>query len=359
MLIDFTVGASINIQEALAFAKNYKFEYVFSHGAGSKRHAKAGIKEIRLNVDVKRLLKYPTMPVCQLNVDIDVSKFTHDNDVTDLKEIKSNLDSIIKPSGIKDISWNVIHCKFKKVIQTEYVDQYMDLIKKIHKPQGRGNSLVLKEGETFRSASKVVFSNGTRELSIDKNSDVIILYLSLSNRKINESAKKKKYGIVSKALNQMDAKTFENAELQLWNEYLSKIFGEGDYYSQIEAEKILKEKCKSISTRHKLIAVLKGVSVYKGIDDFLAHVKDKERKYDFMEEIQSKSSANKYLRDLNKVYGINPVVISRRDAAALNISSLPSLVSLAGVMDYKPQKTKKVRINPKDAEYAPFWKNSN
>ena len=291
--------------------------------------------------------------MCQINADIDVSYFKHEDALLEFDSIKKKLTSIVEPSGVKDIGWNVIYCKFKKIMQTDYADQYMDLIKRIRKPKGRGDNLVLKKEETFRSASKLIFSNGSRELSIDKIENVIILYLSITNRKINASAKRKNYGLTSKVLDQMDAKSFESTELQLWNEYLSKIFGEGDYYSQIEAEKVLKEKCKNISTRHKLVAVLKGVSVYKGIDDFLAHVKDEERKYDFMEEIQSLSTANKYLRDLNKVYGVNPVVISRRDAAALNISSLPSLVRLAGVLDHKPQKTKKLRI-PKDAEYPSF-----
>lgn len=354
MLIDFTVGASIDIQDALKLADVYKFESISSSGARSRRHKEAGISEIRLNIDVKRLLKYPTKPVCQINADIDMSRFEDSDGNPNLKRLKEQLDSIIAPSGVNDLDWKMIYCKFEKVIETAYVDQYMNLIKNIRKPKGRGDTLKTKQDESSSGSKKMIYSNGSRELTLDIKQDAIILYLSISNSKLNYSVKRKDYGISSKLIDQIDANSFKNMELQLWNEYLSRLFGESDYYSQSEAEKVIKEKCKSIGTRHKLEAVLKGIAVYKGIDAFMDHVEDKEPKYEFMEEIRSKSTANKCIRDLDTVYGVNPIVISRRDAAALEISCLPSFVKLVGVLDHKPQKRKRQKNKSKDAEYPPF-----
>ena len=76
-----------------------------------------------------------------------------------------------------------------------------------------------------------------------------------------------------------------------------------------------------------MYSVLKGIAVYKGIEDYLGHTQDADKKYDFMKCIRTQKTAKTYIKMLQDDLRINPVNISRRDAKELGIGKLKNLLS--------------------------------
>lgn len=82
----------------------------------------------------------------------------------------------------------------------------------------------------------------------------------------------------------------------------------------------------SANSKRCMLSIIKGVSVYKGVEQYLSHVEDKTPKYDFMKQIKTVSTAKRYLLELDKL-GINPVSISVRDAKN-GVNIVPNLCRL-------------------------------
>ena len=64
-----------------------------------------------------------------------------------------------------------------------------------------------------------------------------------------------------------------------------------------------------------MLDILKGVSIYKGVEKYISHLGEEDNEYEFMQNVKTISTANKYLRMLSGELGINPVTIGRRTAS--------------------------------------------
>ena len=120
---------------------------------------------------------------------------------------------------------------------------------------------------------------------------------------------------------------FKEVEWYLWSDYIGRIAGEENYYSYKQAEKMIDSSGRSKVEKENMKNVLKGVSVYKGLEHYLSHVTDEDCRYEFMESIHTQKNAERYITFLRKE-GINPVGISRRYAQENNIHMIPNLISV-------------------------------
>ena len=108
-----------------------------------------------------------------------------------------------------------------------------------------------------------------------------------------------------------------------------------DYFAYKRAEQLIDGSSIPHKSKEKCESVLKGVAVYKGMEEFCNHANDKVAKYDFMSVIGSDSVAKKYIKVLDEELGINPVVISRAIAMERKLDRLDNLLKLIKANTYQ------------------------
>ncbi len=347
MITILNVGIEITLKEAIELIEKLGLDTIGEdkRSAYTTRYRNKGISEFRVSMNLERSLKNLHETSCRINATVYALKFYDKNNILDIEKIENMLSEIIESAGFHYDKRKIMHYVFKISIDSDLSSKYFDLIKRTSKPKGKKEIIEISENNEQDKETYIKYKNDSRALMVDVSENGRIeLTLTVSNPKINSIIKSDKYSLETKMLSEIDNNMLQEMELQLWHEYLNRLFGESDYYSIKEAEKILKANCKKIVARHNLISTLKGISLYKGEDEFLSHVNDEESKYDFMESFKSEKTAKKYIKELDSVYHINPITISRRDSAELKITKLPSLSSLVTSIRYKPPK----RITAKD-----------
>lgn len=120
------------------------------------------------------------------------------------------------------------------------------------------------------------------------------------------------------------AEKIRELEISGWDYYVDKFWGEGDYYTLSEAERIIDESDLTSKNRNKVLVVLKGIAYYKGVDTFLDHISNQCEKTEFHESIVSINAARKYITSAEKL-GIDVVTIPRRDAVTYRVKCLPNI----------------------------------
>ena len=251
-----------------------------------------------------------------------------DNNRLDVKKIQSTLRWLTNELvNINEREWELHFATFRVNIPTSNWDIYLKLLK-------NGNSLqsikAKREADDFRSPKKLTYRSKSMWITIKEyNEKGLDISLSILYRKIQQLIKNEKFSITDSTLSGLSGQ-LEVLEMELWNYYMNRIAGNSDYYSYKRAETIINNAKKKKITREKLESTLKGVAIYKGIEEFIKHAAENKAgipQDPIMDNINSEEVARKYLLMLERELKINPVVISRSYAMERKVDWLPNLLS--------------------------------
>uniref|UniRef100_UPI0040570003 hypothetical protein n=1 Tax=Acetatifactor sp. TaxID=1872090 RepID=UPI0040570003 len=244
--------------------------------------------------------------ISTLNVIVNPNSFMN-NGAFDIPSLLSRLDRIMANVNLANYDWRIQNIKFKKFFVTENADLYMDLLNKGH---SLSSISMEKKMDNWRKPSAITYKSKSAKLCISSHDGMLDMTVDLYKRKLKELSKWME--VEKRNVKSYDAK-MEEIEQYIWQYYISTIAGTGDYYSFKDAEDIIeKDSCKR-KEKEIYYTILKGVQAYKGIEQFLSHVEDKEPRYEYMNTLTKLSTAKSYILKLEEK-GINPVCISRRNS---------------------------------------------
>ena len=241
------------------------------------------------------------------------------NGTVDVQAIQSHIDSIPLLTGI---NWRIQNFRFiKRMVVAEH-KYYLKYLQTGVSPASLNMSrTVKKDGDV----TELSYISEFAELKITNAGDMLTAILDIKKLKIKELAKKEWLAVEKRDFLSYEGK-LEMMESFLWNYYLEKISGKGDYFSEEKIEELLCDNKELKTTQKKrMIDVVKGVSTYKNVESFLAHVEDDVPKYDFMKNLKKKSTAIKYMKLLDE-QGINVVPISVRNSKTIKKNHLENLI---------------------------------
>lgn len=325
-MVDWIVlQTKITMYEALSIRQQLNMEVKkgSSHEAFTKEYRESGFTKIGIWVNRNSILADPNEYNHLLLVTVRCKAFSS-NGRLDISQITNKLEWITSICNIANRSWELHFAVFRVSIPTQYSDVYMKLLK-------NGNTLksVLadREADDFRNPKLLKYESKSMWLDIQDKGNALTVTLSIMYRKIKDLVKSGSFMLKSTNLSTLDGE-LEKLEPQLWDFYLNKLSGLSDYYAYKSAEQIIDGSSITHKSKEKCESVLKGVAVYKGVEEFCDHFNDKIQKYDFMNIIGSDNVAKKYMKVLDEELGINPVVISRAIAMERKLDRLDNLLKL-------------------------------
>ena len=127
-----------------------------------------------------------------------------------------------------NLEWMLQNISFSNDINTDYGEQYMKLL---NSGKSLKNLGMTRTSSSMVRASEIEYHNNTTTLKISRNEgNGIHLILSLRKGKL-ESLKKSNDDLIQSRLLTEYVGRMEIIAYRLWQEYLQKITGTGDYYS--------------------------------------------------------------------------------------------------------------------------------
>jgi len=290
--------------------------------AYTREYKSSGITKLGIWIDNNKILYEPTIKNCTLNVTVNARQFCKDG-VLDADKVLITLDEIFVRIDLKEIIWKLQNISFVYKLKSRYAKEYIGLLNCGKSLNGTG---MKKAVDNKKKPQKLTYSNKGISLSFAyiENEECLDISLWLLKQRVDSIAEK--YGIKQREF-KVYADFLKEVEWYLWSDYIGRIAGEENYYSYKQAETIIDSSGRSKVEKENMKNVLKGVSVYKGVEHYLSHVTDEDCRYEFMESIHTQDAAKKYIGLLKKE-GINPVGISRRYAQDNNIHMIPNLISV-------------------------------
>ena len=230
MLRSINVGTAITISEALEAVKRLKLKKIENNRAFTEAYRSSGIQKLGISIDLERSLKNMDQETCQMNADIYVFWFSKNGaERIDFKSIRRLLREISNSAGLSEPKYKIQNFRFVKTIENNLSSKYLELLKKASEPKGNTEKI-------NKSDSCIEYSNDSRTVKVETSDDgEITLTVRISNRKINSIIKSCNYALKSKSLDDLNNDIVNELESQICGEYLCKLFGESDYYSQNEA----------------------------------------------------------------------------------------------------------------------------
>lgn len=323
-MIDYLVlTKEISVFQALEIKKNLGLPVISREEAGTKKYTSSGISSLKIWLNLDKILEEPEICNCTLSAKVDGKRF-YQNGKYDVEKTLATLSRILNDEGLSEIRWRLQNIAFKMEIASAHATKYVELLNNGYSLKGIG---AVKTADDKKKPTKLQYKSDSIFLQIeaDKLDNTVSMQLRLAKRKINDMVRGNKYPVEDRDFSNYDG-VFEELEKKLWICYLGRIAGTEDYYSFKEAEKIIESSDKKPVEKENMQSVLKGVAVYKGIEDYLSHIGDTDKKYDFMKCIRTQKTAKTYIKMLQDDLRINPVNISRRDAKELGIGKLKNLL---------------------------------
>lgn len=324
-MIDYLVlTKEITVFQALEIKKNLELPVISREEAGTKKYTSSGISSLKIWLNLDKILEEPEICNCTLSAKVDGKRF-YQNGKYDVEKTLATLSRILNDEGLSEISWRLQNIAFKMEIASAYATKYVELVNNGYSLKSIG---AVKTADDKKKPTKLQYKSDSIFLQIEANKldNTVGMQLRLTKRKINDMVRGNKYPVEDRDFSNYDG-VLEELEKKLWICYLGRIAGAADYYSFKEAEKIIESSDKKPVEKENMRSVLKGIAVYKGIEDYLSHIGDADKKYDFMKCIRTQKTAKTYIKMLQDDLRINPVNISRRDAKELSIGKLKNLLS--------------------------------
>lgn len=337
-MIDYLVlTKEITVFQALEIKKNLELPVISREEAGTKKYTSSGISSLKIWLNLDKILEEPEICNCTLSAKVDGKRF-YQNGKYDVEKTLATLSRILNDEGLSEIRWRLQNIAFKMEIASAYATKYVELMNNGYSLKGIG---AVKTADDKKKPTKLQYKSDSIFLQIeaDKLDNTVSMQLRLAKRKINDMVRGNKYPVEDRDFSNYDS-VLEELEKKLWICYLGRIAGTADYYSFKEAEKIIESSEKKPVEKENMYSVLKGIAVYKGIEDYLGHTQDADKKYDFMKCIRTQKTAKTYIKMLQDDLGINPVNISRRDAKELGIGKLENLLSYEEMVTIETDKEK-------------------
>lgn len=254
------------------------------------------------------------------------------NGEPDIPAVLDELDMIMGNITVKDEQWRLQNIRFSKTIKTDKAETYIRLLNLGSSLSGINMSKTVnrknKQEKINTRVPELVYENGSTKIHIFLEDGDLKISIELLKRKLKDYSLT--HDVIKRDIISYNGK-LKKMEAEIFKEYLEQLAGTGDYYSFKGAEQIIKNTSYSKPEKEKMYAVLNGIQVYKGIENFLRHVEDAKPKGDYMSKLKTKERAKTAIKNLEKL-GINPVIISRRNAEAIfeeeDEQKLPNLLSL-------------------------------
>lgn len=282
-----------------------------------------------------------------IKLTVDVNHFAHPDGYLDPLEILAQTQKLLDDYYINDGNkWSIKKLEISRKIESPYASKYLEYINSGRSLRGnmvKGNDC---SGSGSRpSAIKYVdgkliagkYTKIKKELTFHvSNDDSLDMGLLLDGNTLRRH--------LGNDLREFD---FEAAENYFWFYYIKRISGVSDYYSLNAALRIIETKVEGSTTREKYETILKGAAQYKGIEPYLKHVKNGDVRYNSLYKFKRVQTANNYIKKLQDELGINPVIISRRDASLLKVKCIPSIINALGIPHSILEKRKRRNKAPK------------
>lgn len=310
-MIDYIVlSKSVNIFDALKLKNMFAMEMKDSSQAYTREFQKKGVSQLSVWIDKDKILEEPDVEHCTLNATIRTNKFVK-NHTINIEKIISVLDEITCGIEVQDKEWKLQNVSFKFWMHCDSPKDYLEML---NQGSFQSKNGLTKEVDRKINPTELKFSSSSVVLRIkqvikDNELEISMLVLKAKLDKLPDE-----YKVVGRSLKGFEDK-FAKLEMYLWKYYLDSTFGMGDYYTYKKAESRINESSYSRTEKNNMLDILKGVSIYKGVEKYISHLGEEDNEYEFMQNVKTISTANKYLRMLRGELGINPVTIGRRTAS--------------------------------------------
>ena len=342
MLNYIIVQAAINYEEACSIKKEVEFENTSANGAYTNSFKHEGITKLAIWINLDKIFVQPEIRNCALKATINCnySRF-FENGIFSIEKVLDLLLLIQNSKGLSKeaLSWNIQTISFTRKVSCLHPLLYKKLLlnnfcannqffEKIIEKHGECQSLsyLNKRGEKLL------------ELFFYEKDNCIKLNLTVQRKKLENMKNSSNYPINSRLLCK-NKDNLEELEKTLWYSYLNAAAGSADYYSYKYSEKIIDKLNVSHKAKQQMCSVLKGISLYKNVANYLDHVENQTVCYKNINTIKNRNCALKYIHMLSDEAGINPINISRRTALEIKTDTLKNLIGLMGI-DAKEEKNK-------------------
>lgn len=310
-MIDFMVLAkNITVFDALKLKKVYAMETKDPSQAFTREFQKQGISQLSIWIDRDKILEEPDIENCTLNATIRTNRFIKDDSI-DVEKIIETLDEITYGINIQDKDWKLQNIAFKFWFACESTKDYMEML---NQGSFQSKNGLKKETDKKINPTELRFSGSSVSLKIASSDAEKELEVSMMVYKSKLAKLPEQFAVQGRLLNGFEGK-FADLEMYLWSYYLETVFGMGNYYTYKAAEDRIEQSSYSRTEKNNMLDILKGISIYKGIEKYMAHIGECDNEYDFMQNVKTFGTANKYLRILRNKLDINPVTIGRRTAS--------------------------------------------
>ena len=310
-MIDYIVlSKSVNIFDALKLKNMFAMEMKDSSQAYTREFQKKGVSQLSVWIDKDKILEEPDVEHCTLNATIRTNKFVR-NHTINIDAIISVLDEITYGIEVQDKEWKLQNISFKFWMHCDSPKDYLEML---NQGSFQSKNGLKKESDRKINPTELKYSGSSvvlriKQVAKDNELEISMLVLKAKLDKLPDEHK-----VAGRNLKGFDGK-FANLEMYLWKYYLDSTFGIGDYYTYKKAENKINESSYSRTEKNNMLDILKGVSIYKGVEKYISHLGEEDNEYEFMQNVKTLSTANKYLRMLRNGLGINPVTIGRRTAS--------------------------------------------
>lgn len=310
-MIDYIVLAkNITIFDALRLKRKFGMETKDSSQAFTRKFQKQGISKLSVWIDRDRILEEPDIENCTLNATIRTNRFIKD-DTIDVEKIIATLDEITYGIDIQDKDWKLQNVAFKFWFACESTKDYMEML---NQGSFQSKNGLKKETDKKINPTELRFSGSSIRLKIVPSDDEQEIEVSMMVYKAKLAKLPEQFAVEGRLLKGFEGK-FADLEMYLWGYYLETVFGMGNYYTYKAAEDRIEQSSYSRTEKNNMLDILKGISIYKGIEKYMAHLGEEDNEYDFMHNVKTFGTASKYLRILRNKLDINPVTIGRRTAS--------------------------------------------
>lgn len=310
-MIDYIVLAkSIKIFDALKLKNTFDMEMKDSAQAYTRAFQQKGVSQLSVWIDKDKILEEPDVEHCTLNATIRTNKFIK-NQTINIDRIIAVLDEITSGIVVQDKEWKLQNVSFKFWLHCDSTKDYLEILNQGSFQDKNG---LKKETDRKINPTKLKYTGSSVVLSIKQTHKENELEIGMLVLKAKLDKLPEEYKVAGRSLKGFDG-IFANLEMYLWKYYLNSTFGMGDYYTYKKAEDKINESLYSKTEKKNMLDILKGVSIYKGIEKYISHLGKEDNEYEFMQNVKTLSTANKYLRMLRSELGINPVTIGRRTAS--------------------------------------------
>ena len=323
----------ITIIEALKIRENHSMEFVERNSASTKVYKDDGVSKLGVWSDSSKGLNEGEVSNCTLNATIRAQKFMKDG-FLDVDAVIHMINAITSRDGVIDREWKLQNAMFEFYLSEPYATEYMELLNYCTHDEKGG---LKKSVDKKISPSKILFVGKGVKLNIDRVPDSVEVKCALWLGKNRLTDLPEAIGVKNRVFEQYRDK-LSAIEQYLWQHYLKKVFGTGNFYSYRKAVELVEASDFGKTDINNMLSVLRGVAYYKGVDKYINHIVIGDISEKIGGKIKAKSTADRYISMLQRQeLRVNPVTIGKgtlaKESNMIVEETIPGLLSVVEQTD--------------------------